>query len=102
MKGKPTDKRLNFTTSTEARFALGVISQSGNPGWQDELRESLDLPRLPAPYSKMLRDSESKHQQKNEQRRQDPERRKRNEARHVSPAKTGRDRKGEDDYHFTK
>jgi hypothetical protein len=25
VKGKYTDKRLNFTTSTEARFALGVI-----------------------------------------------------------------------------
>jgi hypothetical protein len=26
VKGKYTDKRLNFTTSTEARFPLGVIS----------------------------------------------------------------------------
>jgi hypothetical protein len=32
VKGKYTDKRLNFTTSTEARFALGVICQSRNPG----------------------------------------------------------------------
>jgi hypothetical protein len=30
-KGEYTDKRLNSTTSTEARFALGVISQSRNP-----------------------------------------------------------------------
>jgi hypothetical protein len=28
VKGKDTDKRSNFTTSTEARFALGEISQS--------------------------------------------------------------------------
>jgi hypothetical protein len=44
VKGKYTDKRLNFTTSTEARFALGVISQSRNPGWQGELREPLGIP----------------------------------------------------------
>jgi hypothetical protein len=44
VKGKYTNKRLNFTTSTEARFTLGVISQSRNPGWQDELRESLTFP----------------------------------------------------------
>jgi hypothetical protein len=37
VKGKYTNKRLNLMTSTEARFALGVISQLRNPGWQNEL-----------------------------------------------------------------
>jgi hypothetical protein len=39
MKGKYTDKRLNFTTSTEARFVLGMIfspnrgSRAGKTGY---------------------------------------------------------------------
>jgi hypothetical protein len=76
VKGMYTNKCLNFTTSTEARFALGVISQSRNSSWQDELRESLDIPPLPAECSKMLRDLESKRKQKHEQRRQKPNKRK--------------------------
>jgi hypothetical protein len=76
VKGKYPDKRLNFTISTEARFALGVISQSRNPGWQDELRESLDISRLPAECSEMLWDLESKRQRRNEKRREEPEGRK--------------------------
>jgi hypothetical protein len=35
VKGKYIDKRLNFTTSTEARFPSGAISQSRSPGWPD-------------------------------------------------------------------
>jgi hypothetical protein len=56
MKGKYTDKRLSFAASAEARFTLDGISQSGNPGWQDKLCESLDISPLPAKCSKMLRD----------------------------------------------
>jgi hypothetical protein len=33
VKGKYTDRRFNFTTSTGARFALRVISQSRRTGW---------------------------------------------------------------------
>jgi hypothetical protein len=64
VKGRYTDKHLNFTISAEARFALGVISQSRNPGWQDGLRESLDIPPLPAECSEMLRDLESNANEK--------------------------------------
>jgi hypothetical protein len=39
VKGMYTDKRLNFAILTELRFALGVMSQSRNPGWHDELRD---------------------------------------------------------------
>jgi hypothetical protein len=53
-------------------------------------------------------DLKFKHQHKNEQRRQEPERRKKkeerrkkNEGRTVSRARTGRDRKGEDNGYFT-
>jgi hypothetical protein len=102
VKGKYTDKPLNSTTSTEARFAMGVISQSRNSGWQDELRKFLDIPPLPAECSKMLRNPESKHQRKNEKRREEPERRKKNETRNESRAKAGRDRKGADDHYFRK
>jgi hypothetical protein len=66
VKGKYTDKGLNLTTSTEAHFALGVISQSRNPGWQDEPLESLDIPPLRSECSKRLRDLESKRQGKND------------------------------------
>jgi hypothetical protein len=64
VKGKYTDKRLNFTISPDARLALGIIGLSRNPGWQDERPESLDILPLPAERSKMLRDLESKLQQK--------------------------------------
>jgi hypothetical protein len=97
VKGMYSNKRLNFTTSTEARFALGGISQSRNPDGQDELRESFNISPLPAERSEMLRDLESKHQRKTENMREGPERRKRNESRKESRAKTGRDRKKEDD-----
>jgi hypothetical protein len=80
VKGKYTDRRLNFTTSTEARFALGVIYQSRNLGWPGALGEPLDISPSPAECSKMLRDLESKRQQKNEKRRDKPERRKENES----------------------
>jgi hypothetical protein len=50
----------------------------------------------------MLRDLESKHQQKNEQRRQDLERRKKNEARNVSQARPHPERKGEEDHYFAR
>jgi hypothetical protein len=43
VKGRYTDKCLNFTTSIEARFSPGVIPQSKNPGWQDERRESFGI-----------------------------------------------------------
>jgi hypothetical protein len=102
VKGKYTDKRLNFTTSTEARFALGVVSQSRNPGWQDELREFLDILQLPEECRKILRDLESKCQGKNEMRREEPESRKKNETQNESRAEVGRDRKGEDDYYIRK
>jgi hypothetical protein len=74
-KGRYTDQRLNFMTSTEARVALGVIFKPRNPDWQDELGESLGIPPLLAECSKMLQDLESKRQQRNEERRQEPERR---------------------------
>jgi hypothetical protein len=64
VKAKYIDKRLNFTTSTEARFPPGAISKSRSPGWPDELRESLDILPLPAECSKMLRDLESRRQRK--------------------------------------
>jgi hypothetical protein len=102
VKGKYTDKPLNSTTSTEARLALGVISQSRNPGCQDELPEFLDIPLLPAECSKILWDLESKRQRKDEKRREEPDRRKKNETRNESRAKASRDRKGKDDYYFRK
>jgi hypothetical protein len=40
VKGKYTDKSLNFTTSTEARFALEVVSQ---PGTQTRNMSHADL-----------------------------------------------------------
>jgi hypothetical protein len=81
---------LNFTIATEACFALGAISESRNLGWQDELRESLDIFPGPEECSKMLRDLESKRQRKNEKKREEPERRKKNETRNESRAGTGR------------
>jgi hypothetical protein len=84
VKGKCTDKRLNFTTLTEARFALGVISQSRNPGWQDAQHESLAIPSLPAECSKILRDLNSRRQRKSEKMREEPGRRKKNETRNES------------------
>jgi hypothetical protein len=42
VKRKFTGKRSDFTTSTEAHLALGIISQSRNPDWQGELLKSLD------------------------------------------------------------
>jgi hypothetical protein len=102
VKGKYTDKRLNFTTLTGARFALGAISQSRNPGWQNDLRESVDIAPLLAECSKMLGDLESKRQRKNEKRREELESRKRNETRNGSRAKADRERKGKDDYYFRK
>jgi hypothetical protein len=102
VKGKYTDKRLNFTTSTEARFALGVISQSRNPGWQDELHESSDILPFPTECNEMLWDLESKCQRKNEQRREETARSKRRETRNATRTKTAWGRKGEGDYYFRK
>jgi hypothetical protein len=76
VKGRYTDKRLNFTTSAEVRFALGVISESRNRDWQDELRKSLDISPFPTECSKMPWDLNSKRQRKTERRREEPERRK--------------------------
>jgi hypothetical protein len=102
VKRKYIGKRLNITTSTEPRLALGITSQSRNPGWHNELRQSLDISPLPAECSKILWDLESKRQRKNEERREEPERRRRNESRNEWRAKAGRDRKGEDDCYFRK
>jgi hypothetical protein len=68
------NKHSNFTNSTEIRFPLGMISQSGNPSWQDERRRFLEILPLPAECSKMLRDLESKRQQTNKHRRRESER----------------------------
>jgi hypothetical protein len=102
VKGKYTDKCLNFPTSTEARFALGVISQSRNPGWQDELRESLDILPFPTECNEMLWDLESKCQRRNEKRREESERSKRRGTRNATPTRTAWGRKGEDAYYFRK
>jgi hypothetical protein len=69
VKGKYTDKRLIFTSSTKPRFALGAISQYRNPDWQGEPRESLTIPPLPAEFNKMFRDLESKPQRKDKKMR---------------------------------
>jgi hypothetical protein len=79
VKRKYTNKRLNFTTSTEARLPPGVIFQSRNRGWQDAQRASLDISLLAAEYRMMLCDLESKHQLKTENTRQETERRKKKE-----------------------
>jgi hypothetical protein len=76
--------------------------QSRNLGWQDRLHESFEIPPLPAECSKMLWDLESKLQQKNQERRGEPERRKKNETRNEWGARTGRDCKEEEDYNFGK
>jgi hypothetical protein len=102
VKGKYTDKRLNFTTLTDARFALGAISQSRNPGWQDDLRESLGIPQLLTECSKILRDLESKCERKNEKTKEELESRKKNETRNRSRAKADRKGKEEDDDYFRK
>jgi hypothetical protein len=100
--GKYLDRRLNFTTSTDARFTLGVISQSRNPGWQDELRESLDISPFPTECSKMLWNLESKCQRKTEERREESERRTRRETRSATRPRTAWGRRGEDDCYFRK
>jgi hypothetical protein len=79
VKGKYVDRRLDFTNSTEARFILGVPSQSGNHGGQDKLRELPEISPLQAGCRKILCDLKSKGQQKLEQRRQEPERRMKND-----------------------
>jgi hypothetical protein len=91
VKKKYTDKGLNFTTSTETHFVLGILSKFRNSGWQNQLRESLDISPRPAECNKMPMDLESKRQRKNEKRRR------KNETRNESRARTGRDRKGEGD-----
>jgi hypothetical protein len=78
VKGKYTDKLLNFTTSTEARLALGVISQTNNAIWQDESRESFDIPRLQEECSKMVR-TWKQNTSKSEKRRGESERSRKNE-----------------------
>jgi hypothetical protein len=102
VKRKYTGQRLNFTTSTEARFALGVIAQSGNAGRQDDLRKFLDIPPLPAECSNVLQDVDSERQRKkrNGEWNRKEYRRKKNETRNELRAGTGRDSKGEDDYYF--
>jgi hypothetical protein len=101
MKGKYTDKRSGFQTSIEDRFTLSVISQFENPGWQDELHESLNISSFPAERSKVLSDPESELS-KNTKRKQEPEKRKRNEARNPSRVRTVLDRKREGTNLFTK
>jgi hypothetical protein len=64
---KSTDKCLNSIGSTEARFALGVVSQSRNPRWQEGLRESSEIPLLLAECSITLRDLESKRKKTREE-----------------------------------
>jgi hypothetical protein len=62
VKGEYNNKCLTFTTSTETRFALGGIAQSGNSGWQNELGELFDIPPLPTECSRVFYDLESKKQ----------------------------------------
>jgi hypothetical protein len=61
LKGKCTYKRLNFTTSTEARLALRVISQCGNPPLAERTTRIFGHSPLQALCSRMLRGQESKH-----------------------------------------
>jgi hypothetical protein len=76
VKGKYTDKCLNFETSIEAHFPLGITSQSGNPGSRGELTESSDIPSFPAECDKMFSDIKSKLNNKRAK-KTSPERRKR-------------------------
>jgi hypothetical protein len=103
VKGKYTDKPVNCTTSTEVRFALGVIFQFGIPGWQNELPESPDLPpsRQNAARCSAI-ENQSVNQKRATKTRTRKERKKKSEAENHSRARAGPDRKREDEYYFAK
>jgi hypothetical protein len=46
VKAKYADKRINYLTSTELRFAMAVISFNNSPNWQRDLRRILKLDEL--------------------------------------------------------
>lgn len=98
VKAKFADKRLDLKGSTEARFALSVISHSGGPRWEEELRQHLDVPALPGDCRERLRREEQQRQRRGEARREEPARRRRNDARNKYRGGTARNRRGQDDY----
>jgi hypothetical protein len=93
---------LNSTTSNQAHFVLGVISQSGKSGWQDEVRESLYIPhsRRNAAICSATQNQNFNKRMSKEDKIRKQEKGKKNEARTVSRVRTDRDRKGYDHYYF--
>jgi hypothetical protein len=73
VKGKYTDKRLNFTTSTEARFVLGMIQELGLASRVAQTRRHFPLP---AECNMTLRDLDAKLQRKDQKNKQEAEARK--------------------------
>jgi hypothetical protein len=75
--------------------------QSGHLGWQDELRQSLDISPFLAECRTVIRGTESKRQQKTRKEDLNPKE-KESEARKELRARSSRDRNREDDSHFPK
>jgi hypothetical protein len=46
IKAKYANKRINYLSSTELRFAMAVIAFDNTPHWQKDLREYLKLDKL--------------------------------------------------------
>jgi hypothetical protein len=97
VKAKFADKRLDLKGSTEARFALSVMSHSAGPGWEEELRKDLGVPELPNECQEQPRRDKEQRRRRNEARRQEAARRRRNAARNEFRGRIAGNRQGQDD-----
>jgi hypothetical protein len=97
-KAKFADKRLNFTVSTEARFAMAVIANSAEPGWHEELRREPGLRPLPAQCTEAIRRQQEARAARNDARRKEEVKKTINQARNERRAGHKKETKRVDGY----